>query len=294
MSDNSAHSHNEFGFSLAVRPSANQLAFGNAPYDEWISPWGEVIARFHRTRGGFLVRFPDRADFIIDVATRVVACTPASKGSPEDAATLYENCIVPLISNHQSGLHVHGSAVEINGCANIFVGPSRRGKTTLAAALAARQHALLSEDAVDLRRLADGTYMVATSRPVVRLFPDSAGMLLGELPENQGSDGKICLGRVDGISFADTAVPLGKIFLLGPGTSPEVQISPLGPAQSLAELMQHAFVLDVEDRERLRAHFCRMATLASSVDSYLLDYPRDFGILPEVVQAIVSHCPPER
>ena len=55
---------------------------------------------------------------------------------------------------------------------------------------------------------------------------------------------------------------------------------------ALAELMQHAFIRDVEDNQRLRAGNTRMAQVAATVPCYLLDYPCRYEQLPGAVDTI--------
>ena len=62
----------------------------------------------------------------------------------------------------------------------------------------------------------------------------------------------------------------------------------LNAAEALAQLIQHAFILDVEDRARLKAHFGRLGELAASVPCYALDYPRDYQHLPKVIEMVIN------
>jgi hypothetical protein len=82
--------------------------------------------------------------------------------------------------------------------------------------------------------------------------------------------------------------PLAKLYLLGHGSSPDVQLTPLESAQGLAMILRHAFILDVEDRPRLAAHFARLADVASDVPCCKLDFPRRYEVLPRVVAAVVE------
>ena len=53
--------------------------------------------------------------------------------------------------------------------------------------------------------------------------------------------------------------------------------------------MPHAFILDVEDKKRLQAHFARMADLSQDIGCYALDYRRDYAELPRVQDAILGN-----
>jgi hypothetical protein len=123
---------------------------------------------------------------------------------------------------------------------------------------------------------------------VLRVFHDSATFLLGQDPEWDDEERKNPLSAGATLPFATQPAPLAAICLLGPGTSPTTVLEPLGEAEALAQLIRHAFLLDVEDKQRLRGHFGRLAQLAAAVPCHALDYPRDYAQLPGVIGAILD------
>lgn len=258
------------------------------PYDRWVAVDGGDMAEFYRLPTGWLVRFPDLMDYVIDAAAMAVTCIPVDEDEREYSRDQYVNAILPLIGNYTGGLFLHGSAVSLQrGQAIAFIGESRRGKTTLAGAFARAGHPFLSEDTVDLASHPGG-YLIRPSRPVLRLFGDSAGHLLGEsVPE---ADGKQPLAASASLPFAASPAPAAAIFLLGPGEADQVTIDRLSETAALAQLMRHAFILDVGDKPRLRGHFQRLSDLAATVPCYALDFPRDYAHLPAVISAIL-HLP---
>lgn len=268
---------------LETRP---QPPRADAPYDTWRDPGGATAAQFYRESDGFLVRFPGEADFAIDGETLAVQCHPAP-GDSDTSDKLFHNSIVPLLANHRGCLALHGSAVLVGGRAVGFLGPSRRGKTTLAGAFARAGFPYLTEDVLGLQPTPDG-YLVQPDRPELRLFRDSAAYLLGPAAPELEADDKSSLRPSSRLPFSGHPAPLASLFVLGPGTAPEVRIDPLGPAEALAELIQNAFVLDVEDRLRLRAHFSRIGTLSESVSCYRLDYPRRYEQLGMVINTVTK------
>jgi hypothetical protein len=79
----------------------------------------------------------------------------------------------------QRGLLVlHGSCVAGADGAVVFLGPSGRGKSTLATALYRRGYVVLADDVTALTLASDGTPLVLPGPGYVRLLPD-AGRLLG-------------------------------------------------------------------------------------------------------------------
>lgn len=270
---------------LAVQPARAQAALETEPYDRWLTPDGGVTAEFHRHAAGILLRFPDQADFVIPADLQQIVCTPVPDMDVSTVNSLFENSVRPAIGNHAGSLNLHGSAVVMGGRALAIMGYSRRGKTTLAGALAREGFPFLTEDVLALSISSSG-YLVSPQRAVLRVFADSAAYLLnsGDPAAERGEKRELAAGSF--FPSAEHSVPLGAICILGPGETDKVSIRPLDQAGFLAEIMQHSFILDVEDRTALREHFDRLAGLAGHVPCYLLDYPRDFSQLPTVVEAI--------
>lgn len=266
-------------------PVQEQAELAEEPFDKWVTPDGGVAAEFRRTADGYLLRFPDQADFSISLDEMVVRGVPAADDAPLE--TLYRNAILPIIGNHLGELHMHGSAVETPWGAIAFMGLSRRGKTTLAGAFAKSGHPFLTEDTVSLDRSGEA-YQLRPQRPVLRLFADSAAHLLGTSSDGSEDDSKAEIAAGDALPFASQPAPLRAIFLLGPGESETIAIEKLSEAEALTQLIQNAFVLDVEDKPRLRAHFGRIAALAGTVPCHALDYPRSYEQLPAVIEAVCA------
>lgn len=275
--------------SFTENSASVQRAMAFAPYDHWVTPAGEIVAMFYRTTQGYLIRFPHQADFAISDDLSDVVCTPVPDAEFGIGKTLYCNAIQPLIANHLGGISLHASAVCIDGRAIAFLGLSRMGKTTLAAAFARQGYPFLTEDVLKLA-VREGGYIVQPSRPVLRLFGDSASELLGPSSAARPSRTarKTEIEANDILPYADRPAALGALLLLGAGQCNQVAVEELEPASALARLMQHAFILDVQDKQRLRGHFDRIARLAEAVRCYELDYPRRYDLLPTVIDAIIG------
>lgn len=269
-------------------PPTEQRELPGQPYDRWIDPAGTTLAEFHHRKDGYLIRFPDQADFAISAADYAIECTPVPDCPQEILDRTLHNAIRPVIANHTGRLSLHGSAVAVDDRAIAFLGLSRRGKTTLAGALANRGHPFLTEDWLELSRQGKG-YLVVPKQPALRVFADTAAFLrpgeFGDVPPRE----KVELAADARLPFANTASRLTALYFLGPGENKNCVIQPKDASAALVEMIPGAFVLDSEDRERMRAHFSRLGDLAATVPAYTLDYPRSFAKLPEVVNAVVDH-----
>ncbi|WP_299194677.1 hypothetical protein [uncultured Erythrobacter sp.] len=264
------------------------------PYDRWVSPAGVCMAEFYRHESGYYLRFPGQADFLLADkhagSDFLVTGWPVPECDTQTVTNLYHNAIQPILGNHSGGIFLHGSAVKLNGeeGAIAFLGLSRGGKTTLAGSFASAGHPFLTEDVIDLAKR-DGQYWLQPKRSKLRLFIDSARHLIGGELGFADEDRKQDVDAGDALPFSDEAVPLRQIFVLGTDHLSSLSIRQFSLQEALTALMPHAFILDVEDKERLRGHFARMAGLAQDVGCYALDYTRDYAELPRVKSAILDN-----
>lgn len=271
------------------QPPRAQRPLADEPYDRWVVRGERVKAEFRRQPQGYLLRFPDEADFAIDpVASRVIGW-PVPGVAPDHFLSLFNNAVLPLIGDHNGGLFLHGSAVAIDGRAIVFLGASGDGKTTLAGAFARAGHPFLTEDVIELVPEGEG-YLVQPKPSGLRLFADSAAYLLGTPVDAEDCGDKFGVADALKLPFRDEPAPLAAIFVLGPDHAAPLALAPLAASAVVPRLLPQSFVLDVEDRQRLRAHFGRIVELASRTRCYTLDYPRDYDELPRVIAAVLAEA----
>lgn len=290
-------------------PPREQIEFTGEPYDRWVSPGGVCMAEFHRDGLGFVIRFPNQADFKLRPQEDGYAITawPTFECDAQTLTNLYHNAIEPILGNHQGGLYLHGSAVvvppqtaaETSAGVIAFLGLSRGGKTTLAGSFARSGFPFLTEDVIDLRVSDkgqgkaqgmghDSDYMLQPKRSKLRLFADSARFLLGDDTDFDDDDLKQDVEAGGALPFAKDAAPLRQIFLLGTDHRASLSVRRLSSQEALSALMPHAFILDVTDKARLKGHFGRMADLSQDIACYALDFTRDYAELPRVREAVLE------
>lgn len=269
------------------QPPREQSPLAGEPYDRWILSSGTVKAEFRHAGRGFLVRFPGEADFAINADTWSVTGWPAPDVEESHFLSLYRNAILPLIGDHNGGLFLHGSAVLVGNRAVAFLGQSGDGKTTLAGAFAKTGHPFLTEDVIELVPRGE-TYLLQPKPSGLRLYADSAAYLLGSEVGADAGTNKFDVAAAEALPFCDKPAQLAAIFLLGSDHDAALALTPLPPPAAVQRLLPHSFVLDVEDKVRLRAHFSRIVGLASQSPCYTLDYPRTYGELPGVIAAVIA------
>jgi hypothetical protein len=193
---------------------------------------------------------------------------------------------------HQRGevVVLHASVVVMAGEAVAFVGAKGLGKSTMAAALHSRGHDLLSDDilAVDLR---EDNPLALPGFPQLKLWPDalsSLGCDAEALPRLRPELEKRAQFVNAGFTYAP--VPLKRIFVLGVGAEPMVEL--LQPWEVLRALMPHwygaRFGAGVLRALGLGAHFLQCAELGRKVPVYRLKRPKDLTAMPEVVRLVES------
>lgn len=272
---------------LTTTEPKEQVRLDTQPYDRWESVLGAVSAEFHRTDRGILVRFPRIADFVIARDLTTVRCSPAPGADMTVVDNLYYNNVLPLVGNHSGRLNLHGSAVVVHDQALAFIGLSRSGKTTLAGAFAQAGHAFLTEDVITLQP-DEGAYNIEPKRALLRLFPDSAQQLGIAGADCEAGMVKRQFEATGSLPHATRSAPLGRLYFLGDGSSPDLQVWQLSKPEALSIALRHSFILDVEDAARLRAHFGRISDLVDAVPCYALDYPRRYDLLAGIVDTLAA------
>ncbi|MEO6387292.1 MAG: hypothetical protein ABIT16_04705 [Croceibacterium sp.] len=276
-------------FDLREEAARAQTSLDEVEFACWRPDGGPKTATFHRINGGFLIRFIDRADFLIALDDRIVISRPIPGLSAAALRDLYLNQVVPMIRSHQGELIIHASVVAIDGRAVGFSAPSGSGKSTLAAAFARTGVPFLSDDGVSLIRQGD-VFLAEPSRPSFRLWQDSeAAVVLGRPVPDDCDDEKSLIAADEALPYMDKPLPLAALYFLGAGDSAEPVIADLTVPQSLSRLISHSFFLDGEDRQRIRRDFNTLAEAAERVPCFTLDYPRVYDQLPAVIDAVSRH-----
>ena len=272
----------------------DQIPIDWPAFHAWQSPDGEPWLSFYRKGADYLLRFPGLADFDVTADGREVHCRPAPGVTGNTLEHLYTNQVLPLALSKQGRLVLHGSAVEADGSAIAFLGVSGRGKSTLGASFSLDGHRLVTDDRLEVA--VQGREIQAfPSHPSIRLWDDSrkALALIGAgvpvaPPVEFTSKARFLAGG--GLVFCAEPRPLRRLYFLGEGAVEEPVIRPVGAREALIELVGNAFLLDVEARDLISAHFEQLSGVARVPIHYRLDYPRRFDALGTVRRAILKHA----
>lgn len=190
---------------------------------------------------------------------------------------------------HQLGrMPLHASVVGMKNRAVAFLGAKGQGKSTMAAALAARGHAIVADDTLALSLNGAEQFLALPGLPQLRLWPDVVSSL-GEDPSalvriHPGLDKRA--RPVDTGSL--TALPLAGIYLLD--EAPTLEIASISPPEAFVELVRHSYALRFLGNAGVTPqHFRQCVRLASSVPAYRLRRPACLHDLPDVAHLVEDH-----
>ncbi len=277
---------------LRIETSRAQFPMPVHPFHRWMLADGTLWTEFFRTEDGYVLRFPDLADFAIAPDALAVTCFP-TPGIPEATSQhLYLNQVLPLALSKQGKLVFHASAVEIDSGAVVLAGVSGRGKSTLAASMAIGGHPFLTDDGLVVEFRA-GAHVAIPSHPSIRLWNDSEAALIAPGTRAAAAVSFTPKSRfLAGASLPFCAVPrpIRRVYFLGDGTATDIDFRRMSGSEAMIEWVRHSFLLDVEEKSRLTSHFDQVARLANEGIHYSLDYPRRYEDLARVRHAIVDHA----
>jgi len=268
-----------------------QAPLHHTPFHQWVVSDGTLWTQFFRTDNGYLLRFPDLADFRISADGLNVTCSPVPDVTEATTQHLYQNQVLPLALSKMGKLVFHASAVEVGDSAVAFVGESGRGKSTLAASFAISGFRFLTDDGLVVKQ-EDDSYLAFPSHPSIRLWQDSQEVLILSGTETAPSldftsKARFLAGK--NIIFCDQPRPLRRVYFLGDGSARKLTFQRMTAAEAFIEWVKHSFLLDVEEKTLLAGQFGQVTQLARQPIYYRLDYPRHYDELTQVRQAIVKH-----
>ena len=271
-------------------PERAQDPLPTEPFHCYTFEDGRTWTEFHRRGDGYLLRFPDLADFTVSRDGKSVVSYPAVGTDEVTVEHLYVNQLVPLALSRQGRPAFHASVVTIPGGAVAFLGRSGMGKSTLAASFALEDAAFLTDDALLIDE-SEGVRAVP-SHASLRLWRDSVDALIPDGTPKAGAisySDKARLLAGDALRYADEPTPLLAAYVLESQDVESIIIEPLaGTARQMA-WVSNSFLLDIKDQDLLARHFDWTHRIASQVPTFRLDYPRDYGMLSVVRDAVRRH-----
>jgi hypothetical protein len=256
------------------------IRLGNVPTESmksdsplmWIKP------------ANFGVGYPDIARFAVTNGDQITV--DAAAGADESAIRLFLLGPIFALLLHQRGLLVlHASAVNIDGQVVAFAAEKGEGKSTLAAGMHARGHAMFTDDLLPID-VTSKQLLVAPAYPQLKLYPEAAAQL-NDSPEllervHPGFEKRAQPAKRD---FPTSPLPLARIFILETGAGERIE--PIAVQQRFVELIRHSYLAQlVRSTGEESLHFSQVVNLATRVPMAKIIRRRDLLRLADVAKLI--------
>lgn len=279
-------------------PSAWFLSMAMPGEEPWLSCADIEEQALLGGKPGYLLRFHDLADFLVDrQGTEVVAL--AIRNLPEE--TLHHmllNQVLPLLLNLRGQDALHATAVLTPQGVCAFAGPAGVGKSTLAASFLLAGYPVISDDCLVLKEQ-EGRILAVPGYPGLRLWDDVTQSLsldpahLRSVAHYTAKHRLLLPGQSQ--AFPTEPLPLARLYILSPPEGPEAgkeagafSLQPFPPRLAFMELLTCLFRLDIRDKAMLARQFCFVERLMAQVPVKQLSIPQTFSALPSVRDAILA------
>jgi hypothetical protein len=294
-SDDDAEVHLHFGsFPAGYQYGTDEIFFTSSIRTET----GEPMQRTWKIANGALFRidYADSTQFWLDRNGREVWSQWGEDSSFEDATSYLPGPILGYLLRLRGVTCLHASAVRCGERAAVFVGPGGAGKSTLAAALALRGHAIVSEDVVALHEC-NGLFYGVPAYPYVGLWPQSVKALYG--PEKDfaafSENFPKRMVRLDssGLRFSEENVALNSLFLLQERSNDVAAplLESIDKREALMWLVGNTYANLLLDEEMRAREFALLGRLVNSVPIKCLRAHQDvsrIGALCELIENEVA------
>jgi hypothetical protein len=228
-------------------------------------------ASYELEDGRCLIELPPTASFLLEPeANRLIA------ESQDGDAELLEHRIISsaacTLLSMRGDLVMHASAVETDGRAVLFCGPTQRGKSTLARALGEAGHRVLGEDGIAIELGDGGPVAFPGARGVrVRSRDENGRARTDLLPDPGGGEPDPC--------------PVGAVVLLGERGA-QLTVERMESVRALAMLTPN--LVHSGSRAAIGGAFANLATLLGSTPAFAASLPDDLSALATSVQDLLD------
>jgi hypothetical protein len=263
----------------------------------WTLPTGELWLSIAKDAWGYLLRFPELADFAVDPDGREIVCLPVPEIPPHTMRHLLLDQVLPLVLTIRGRRALHATAVLTPAGVCAFAGPTGTGKSTLAASLLLAGYPVLGDDCLVLEER-DGQILATPAYPGLRLREDTLTALWNDSDHwcsvaHYTSKRRLVPDGHHAYGYTQT-FPVARIYSLvrpaeagGKGSPVAPHVQRLSPRDRLVELLPFLFHLDVTDRTMLAGHFGFLERVVSHVPVRRLWIPNSFTSLPMVHEAVL-------
>jgi hypothetical protein len=274
------------GSALEVRQEDVTHAPDAKPILEWVRrPENPFEATLYGAETGYIVSIPGIGSYAVDPDAAQISVPSVVDPVPREERLWGIPAALSIAA--RGDVPLHASAVDVGGRALVFCGPSRFGKTTLAAGFLHAGYRVLSEDLTCCRlgpvpAVLPGPAMLRVRRDVY----ERMGAIAGTHITAEEAD-RVHLAFEDGLRGSGEPVPLAGVVLLKRGL-PTLELDRVDATRFLPELFTMSFNLP-SDADRARC-FSAVVDLATTAPLWLLDRPLRFDLFDSVIDQVVETC----
>lgn len=281
---------------LKMSPNGSEVVASGSEECTYDSPYkdqeGNSVLKIWRALDGTYLRLAyfDGAQFWLDQHASQVWATWPDSLTTEDAVAYLLGPVLGLVLRLRGVTCLHASAVEFGEHAVAFVGPPGAGKSTTAAALASRGHAVLSDDVVTLSEN-DGAFLVYPAYPYLCLWPESVESLYGSAEtfprfSQNYQKCRLSLEKYE-LLFERRTLPLIAVYVLSERHGdPAPIIENMSPQTAFLALIANTFATNVLDGPMRANEFKLLGRLAPRVVVRRLHAHEDVSRLADLCERI--------
>jgi hypothetical protein len=267
-----------------------------------LSPAGEVVAelsvgdrRFYtvyRADGGWVIRFDETCEFLVNPDGTRVLCEPGPGCSEGLLGVLMAGTVTSLLLTLRGFAVLHGSAVRWDTRTIVFAGYSGAGKTTMAALCCAAGAELVTDDVVALQAHGEHVASVGLGHEIrlrdaaagiANLFPDP------KPPRRVTADGRLAIQPPTARSETNV---ISAVVLPRPDRQiKEVVAVPLGPVPATLQLLGNSRLPALVPMDLQRPYFEAVANLVAAVPVVEARVPWGPPFTTSVVAALMDALP---
>jgi hypothetical protein len=236
----------------------------------------------HLNREKALVYLKDIGVFLIE-AGKKITLIPYSKASKSAIRFYLVGTVMAILLYQRNFLVLHGSVINFENRAIVFLGKSGDGKSSTAAAFISQGYLMTNDDVAPVNLTAE----LATIYPgfsQVKLAKETAHALgydFESLIVLHQSETK--RGYRPQQEFSHQPLPIGRIYILG--YDEDFMIQPLSPSEAVMELSRHSRPTTLFHSPDVQ-HFRLCTTLVEKHPLYRLNRPKDLSLLPKLVEFV--------
>lgn len=294
----SSFAHTAFGLRIDSVLELPQLLSGDAatPADASIE-YGLVPdhlpdavvsgVRFDSVPGKLLLRVDGVARYLVTNGNHIVIQRDPAAQDLDIRVFLLGSAFGALLHQRQD-LVLHGSAIEWEGEAVVFMGNSGVGKSTTSTAFRKRGHAVLTDDLCVVRAGPDGRMLAYPGFPQSKLWLDSLEKLdfsPESLTRIREKIEKRALPLGD--DFSAHPLPVKKLYLLRTHNQEEIKLTPTQGPQKFNVLKKNTYRFGyLAGIDGKTGHFQQALQLAQQAPVIIATRPREGFKLDEFVAAL--------